>query len=89
MFCPTREEFQRELRKAVKEALEVELPKLYQAPVSESEWMTAREAAGHLKVSRSTLYRRTRSGAITGYKFGGCLRYNKGELDLFIERGQA
>ena len=45
------------------------------------EWLTAREAAGYLKLPLGSLMNMTSNGQLPYYKLGGRNRYLKSELD--------
>jgi excisionase family DNA binding protein len=51
------------------------------------EWLTVKEAASYLKVSRSTIFRRIKEGKLKPYKSGKITRILKDDLDrLFKEK---
>lgn len=54
----------------------------------QSEWLTAREAAAHLKVSPRTLVRWARSGLIPAHRLSGTgritWRFLRSELDAML-----
>lgn len=53
-----------------------------QAPTTEREWLTVREAADYLRVSRDTIYRWAKQGKLVLYKVGGtATRVRKSDLD--------
>ncbi|MBM4049733.1 MAG: helix-turn-helix domain-containing protein [Planctomycetes bacterium] len=56
-----------------------------------SEWLTIQEAAAHLKVSKPTIYRWMRSGALTFYKMGSSTRFRRDQMDAVAQKmtGQA
>jgi excisionase family DNA binding protein len=48
--------------------------------------LTAQEAADYLRVKVSTIRKWTHYGYIPRSKFGGAVRYNREELDAWIEK---
>lgn len=48
---------------------------------SRSEWLTTKEACGHLNISRPTLLRYCDRGLIQSYKIGGRKMYSRDLLD--------
>ena len=52
----------------------------------QSEWLTIPEAAGYLKIARSTLYRWTQEGRLTLYRLGGqTVRIRKNDLEALAQ----
>lgn len=49
-------------------------------------WLTAKEAAAHLKLSKSRFYQLVREGTITAYKIAGQgdSRFDQVELDALL-----
>ena len=56
--------------------------------LSQSEWLTAREAAAYLKVAQRTLVRWARSGRIPAHKLSGLSRvtwrFRRSEIDAML-----
>ena len=48
---------------------------------TQQQWFTPQEAAEYLRLSRSTIYRLTKSGALRVHKVGDARRYKREELD--------
>lgn len=54
-----------------------------------SEFMSSREAAEYLGVSRRSLYRYTVDGSLVSYRVGPkILRYRRADLDAFVRGGR-
>lgn len=53
-------------------------------------WLTDREACGHLKVTRTTLYQLRRAGRVKAYPGLGprSLRYRRDDLDALVGGGR-
>jgi excisionase family DNA binding protein len=49
-------------------------------------WFTVRDAADYLGVSRPTIFRWMKEGALSFYKVGGSTRFTRGVLDAVIEK---
>jgi excisionase family DNA binding protein len=61
---------------------------LYMTVSLQSEWLTAREAAAHLKVAHRTLVRWARAGQVPAHKLSGTgritWRFLRSELDAML-----
>jgi excisionase family DNA binding protein len=51
-----------------------------------SDLMTIAEAMKYLRISRQTLYERTKAREIPSYKIGRKVLYKRQELDLYLEK---
>ena len=54
-----------------------------------TEWLTIEEAAEHLKMGRSTLYKLAQTGRMPGHKVGRAWRFDSAELDDWLRSGKA
>ena len=52
-------------------------------------WLTIEEAAEHLKMGRSTLYKLAQAGRMPGHKVGSAWRFDAAELDDWLKSGKA
>jgi hypothetical protein len=52
-------------------------------------WLTLEEAAEHLKMGRSTLYKLAQKGKMPGHKIGRAWRFDVAELDQWLKSGEA
>lgn len=52
------------------------------------DYLTRKEAARFLRISLTTLYNFTKQGRIKGYRNGGKVLYNKGDLVKYLETFQ-
>ena len=52
-------------------------------------WLTLEEAAEHLKMGRSTLYKLAQKGKMPGHKAGRAWRFDAAELDECLKSGEA
>jgi excisionase family DNA binding protein len=50
------------------------------------EWLTIKEAAGHLGVSEATVFRMMRAGDLSYFKVGSSTRFRKENLDLATQK---
>ena len=55
----------------------------------DSDIMTILEVAEYLKLNEKTAYRHAAAGKIPGFKIGGAWRFQRGEIDKWIERQSA
>ena len=53
------------------------------------EWMTVQDVADYLKLGKTKIYQYVQQGRIPGYKVGGQWRFNRGEIDQWIQSGQS
>lgn len=53
-----------------------------------SGYLKLKEAAEYLRVSKSTLYKRTMRRSIPFYRFGGKILFKPDDLDEFIKRSR-
>jgi len=51
-----------------------------------SEILTPNDLADFLRVSRTTVYRLVESRDIKFYKVGGSLRFNKADVELYLDK---
>ena len=51
-------------------------------------WLTLQEAAKHLKMGKSTIYKLAREGDIPAHKYGRIWRFDTAELDEWMKRGR-
>lgn len=54
-----------------------------------TDWLTIEEAAEHLKMGRSTMYKLAQAGRIPGHKVGSAWRFDAAELDDWLKSGKA
>jgi excisionase family DNA binding protein len=64
-------------------------PKLQDAPMPESPYLTLREAAAYLRVAPVTLYRLVTSGVLPRTKVGGQYRFLTKDLDAVVQEPDA
>ena len=50
-------------------------------------WLTLNEAAGYLKLGKSTIYKMAREGDLPGHKAGKVWRFDAEELDSWLKSG--
>lgn len=50
-------------------------------------WLTLEEAAKHLKIGKSTIYRLAREGDLPAHRMGRVWRFDAEELDEWIRQG--
>jgi excisionase family DNA binding protein len=55
-------------------------------PAAAKDWLTVKEAAGHLGVSEATIFRMMRSGDLSFFKVGTSTRFRKEILDLAVQK---
>ena len=51
-------------------------------------WLTLEEAAKHLKIGKSTIYRLAREGDLPAHRMGRVWRFDAEELDDFLKSGK-
>jgi len=51
-------------------------------------WLTLEEAAKHLKIGKSTLYRLAREGELPAHRMGRVWRFDAEELDKWLKTGK-
>ena len=51
-------------------------------------WMTLEEAAKHLKIGKSTIYRLAREGDLPAHRMGRVWRFDAKELDERLKSGK-
>jgi len=51
-------------------------------------WLTLQEAAKHLKMGKSTIYKLAREGNIPAHKYGRIWRFDTAELDEWMKAGK-
>lgn len=71
---------------AVSRAVRDEVARLIRRE-DEPEWLTARQVAAELGISRSTVSRWTKSGKLAAYKMAGTVRYRRADVTALLERG--
>jgi len=49
-------------------------------------WLTLEEAAKHLKIGKSTIYRLAREGDLPAHRMGRVWRFDAEELDAWVKR---
>jgi len=49
-------------------------------------WLTLEEAAKHLKIGKSTIYRLAREGDLPAHRMGRVWRFDVDELDAWVKR---
>jgi len=50
-------------------------------------WLTLEEAAKHLKIDKSTIYRLAREGDLPAHRMGRVWRFDAEELDQWLKTG--
>jgi len=50
-------------------------------------WLTLEEAAKHLKIGKSTIYRLAREGDLPAHRMGRVWRFDAEELDRWVKSG--
>jgi len=51
-------------------------------------WLTLEEAAKHLKIGKSTIYRLAREGDLPAHRMGRVWRFDAEELDKWMKQGR-
>jgi len=51
-------------------------------------WLTLEEAAKHLKIGKSTIYRLAREGDLPAHRMGRVWRFDARELDEWLKTGK-
>ncbi|MBU1318827.1 MAG: helix-turn-helix domain-containing protein [candidate division Zixibacteria bacterium] len=51
-------------------------------------WLTLEEAAKHLKIGKSTIYRLAREGDLPAHRMGRVWRFDAEELDEWLKSGR-
>ncbi len=51
-------------------------------------WLTLEEAARHLKIGKSTIYRLAREGDLPAHRIGRVWRFDAEELDDWLRQGR-
>ena len=51
-------------------------------------WLTLEEAAKHLKIGKSTIYRLAREGNLPAHRMGRVWRFDAKELDEWLKSGK-
>jgi len=51
-------------------------------------WLTLEEAAKHLKIGKSTIYRLARDGGLPAHRMGRVWRFDAEELDEWLKAGK-
>jgi len=51
-------------------------------------WLTLEEAAKHLKIGKSTIYRLAREGDLPAHRMGRRWRFDAEELDKWLKAGK-
>jgi len=51
-------------------------------------WLTLEEAAKHLKIGKSTIYRLAREGDLPAHRMGRVWRFDAEELDKWLKTGK-
>jgi excisionase family DNA binding protein len=51
-------------------------------------WLTLEEAAKHLKIGKSTIYRLAREGDLPAHRMGRVWRFDAEELDEWMKQGR-
>jgi len=51
-------------------------------------WLTLEEAAKHLKIGKSTIYRLAREGDLPAHRMGRVWRFDAEELDQWLKTGK-
>ncbi|MBU1345281.1 MAG: helix-turn-helix domain-containing protein [Proteobacteria bacterium] len=49
-------------------------------------WLTLEEAAKHLKIGKSTIYRLAREGDLPAHRMGRVWRFDVDELDAWVKK---
>jgi len=49
-------------------------------------WLTLEEAAKHLKIGKSTIYRLAREGDLPAHRMGRVWRFDAEELDAWVKK---
>ncbi len=52
-------------------------------------WLTLEEAAKHLKIGKSTIYRLAREGDLPAHRMGRVWRFDVDELDAWVKNHRA
>ena len=52
-------------------------------------WLTLEEAAKHLKIGKSTIYRLAREGDLPAHRMGRLWKFKKDEVDEWVKAGGA
>ncbi len=52
-------------------------------------WLTLQEAAKHLKMGKSTIYKLARESNIPAHKYGRIWRFDTAELDEWMKAGMS
>jgi excisionase family DNA binding protein len=50
-------------------------------------WLTAKDAAAYLSMTRAALYQSVRRGSVQAYRMGRRIRFRQPELDGLFEKG--